>query len=189
MPQKSFEKILKITKGLEGGKKYTNHKKDRGGPTRWGITKWTAMRYGYYGSMKDLPEEKAIEIYRKGYWSKLYLSSVNDFNIQLLLFDICVNGGRPVKWIQRTLNVLNRNEKDYPDLKVDGKMGPNTVATINTACRIRRGKLMLKNHIYEGLISFRTVYFIEISEKRPDNEVFTPGWIQQRIIKIKKYRF
>jgi len=188
MAKSDFSKILKIVKGFEGNESYTNHPDDPGGPTKFGITQWRYTTAGYFGSVKNCTAQEAAAIYKKYYWDKLKLDLVKDFFVCLILFDIVVNGGRPVKWLQRTLNVLNRKGKDYPDLKVDGKLGPATAKVVNKAMQVRRGQLYLKNSIYEGLLSFRTVYFIEISEKKEALETFTPGWIDKRVLKLKRLR-
>ncbi|WP_446039228.1 putative peptidoglycan-binding domain-containing protein [Streptomyces sp. SID1121] len=53
-----------------------------------------------------------------------------DKPIALKLFDVAVNmgGGTAAKFLQRVLNVLNRRQADYPDMTVDGAIGPKTVS-------------------------------------------------------------
>ena len=186
--KKYFKPILKIVKGFEGNEKFTNHPCDPGGATKFGITQWRYTTAGYFGSVKKCTAEEAEAIYKKYYWNRLNLDLVNDFFICLILFDIVVNGGKPVKWLQRTLNVLNRNGKDFPDLKVDGKLGPNTAKILHKALKKKRGSVEVKNLIYEAVMALRTVYYIDISEKNPNLEAFTAGWISKRIIKLKTFK-
>ena len=47
---------------------YSDHRADRGGPTRWGITEAVARANGYAGEMRLLPRAAAERIYRALYW-------------------------------------------------------------------------------------------------------------------------
>ena len=51
----------------EGG--FVDHKADRGGATRWGITEAVARAEGYAGPMRSLPRQAAHAIYRRRYWA------------------------------------------------------------------------------------------------------------------------
>ena len=46
----------------------------------------------------------------------------------------------------------------------------------------------MKDIIYEALLALRTTYFIEISEKNSDLETFTVGWIDKRVLKLKRVK-
>lgn len=176
--------ILKITKGFEGGD--SDHPSDTGGRTRFGITQWRYTAAGYWGSVKNCTPRQAYNIYKKYYWDPLKLWGVEDDYIALIMFDTRVNGGKPVKWLQRTLNVLNARQKRWEDMKVDGKMGPTTVRILHKALRTRKSGVSYKELVYQAMESFRTMHFIKISEKRELNEDFTPGWIDKRVLGLRK---
>jgi lysozyme family protein len=95
---KSVDAILKH----EGG--YANHPKDPGNETNYGITKRTAQRFGYFGSMKDLEKGFAIDIYRRIYWSAVDGDDL-PAGVDLVVFDHGVNAGprRAIKLLQRVV--------------------------------------------------------------------------------------
>lgn len=96
----AFTKLL----GHEGG--YSNNKNDPGGETMWGVTKRVAVANGYTGNMRNLPVEKAKEIYKKDYWDAVQADILPD-EIRYTIFDAAVNSGpvQAIKWLQMTLGV------------------------------------------------------------------------------------
>lgn len=182
MPTSSFDKALKHTLGIEGG--YSNDPRDRGGKTRYGITEAKARAWGYTGEMRDLPLDLAKMIYREDYWDIIKLGIVAEISepVALEMFDTGVNCGidKPVQFLQRLLNAFNREQADYPDIKVDGVMGRNTLAAL-TSFVMRRG-----SHgqavLVEALNSLQGAYYVDISERRPANEAFTFGWFANRVL-------
>ena len=99
-----FDKAILTVLKHEGG--YSDHVADRGGKTRYGIIESVARRHGYEGAMRDLPLEKAKEIYRIDYWDENRLEDIASVNYELALevFDTGVNVGtaRVARWLQRT---------------------------------------------------------------------------------------
>src|SRR5690606_17458156 len=69
-----FKKALAHTLPLDGG--YSNDVDDLGGETNYGITKKTAMAYGYNGPMKDIPMSVVEDIYKKMFWDVNKLDEV-----------------------------------------------------------------------------------------------------------------
>ena len=59
------ERLIEELIEREGG--YVNHPRDKGGPTRFGITEAVARAHGYAGAMALLPREEAVAIYRRLY--------------------------------------------------------------------------------------------------------------------------
>ena len=114
----------------EGG--YVSHPADRGGPTRYGITEAVARANGYAGDMRALPRETAVAIYRRLYWQRPGYDRVGEKAPRLAaeLFDTAVNMGPDTAtgFLQRALNALNRNGRDYGDIAVDRRIGPATLA-------------------------------------------------------------
>ena len=116
----------------EGG--YVDHPADRGGPTRWGITQSVARAHGYGGDMKALPRAEAVSIYRRLYWLRPGFDRVAGRapRVAAELFDTAVNMGpeTALGFLQRALNALNRNGRDYADIAVDRRIGPATLAAL-----------------------------------------------------------
>ncbi len=177
----SFSDAFERTLGLE--KEFSDNPKDRGGPTRWGITEVVARAHGYTGDMRGLPLETARDIAKAHYWDQLRLDDVCALSSKLAdkLFDTGYNMGIAVagRFLQRALNVLNRQETDYPDLTVDGLLGPVTIANLRALLKRRStvGEIVL----LKAINGQQVCRYIEISEDRPDNETFTFGWIANRI--------
>lgn len=165
----------------EGG--YVHHPADRGGETRWGITEAVARREGFRGEMRSLPRRDAVAIYRRLYWVQPGFAPVAERapSVAAELFDTGVNMGPAVAtgFLQRALNALNRGARDYPDLAVDGRMGPVTLAALDTFLRTRgSGAATVLVKAMEALQGER---YLALAEARPANEAFLYGWLANRI--------
>lgn len=175
------EKLLDDLIDREGG--YSDHPADRGGPTNWGITQAVARAHGYSGDMRHLSQDMARHIYREQYWRAPGFAAVGDIAPSLAgeLFDTGVNMGPAIAvgFLQRALNALNRNGRDYADMAVDRKLGPVTLAALKAFLRIRgqAGEAVLLKAV-EALQGER---YIALAESRPANEAFLYGWIANRL--------
>lgn len=111
----AFEKLL----GHEGG--YVNHKDDRGGATRYGVTEAVAREVGYRGNMRELPLDLAQRIYKEKYWDAVQAEQL-PADVRYIVFDGAVNSGvvQSAKWLQRACGV-----------KDDGVVGPQTIRAAN----------------------------------------------------------
>ena len=131
--EQDVEVLLEALIEREGG--YVNHRADRGGPTRYGITEAVARAHGFRGSMASLPRDEAAAIYRRLYWlrPKFDEVAVRAPRIAGELFDTGVNMGPAVAatFLQRALTALNRNGRDFTDLVPDGRIGPRTLAALD----------------------------------------------------------
>ncbi|WES69217.1 glycoside hydrolase family 108 protein [Superficieibacter sp. HKU1] len=162
---------------------YTNNPHDRGGATNWGITEATARANGYQGDMRDMTRAEAYSILENDYWVKpgFELISQISWPVAFELCDAAVNIGPrlPCLWLQRWLNALNREQKNYQDIKVDGHIGPMTIAALQVfiAWRGREGEHVL----VEALNCSQGAYYLNITEERPQNEDFIYGWIKNRV--------
>lgn len=171
--------------GVEGGDKYTNISSDKGGATRFGITeakakehqsKWAT--YNFSGDMSTLPATLAYYIYDTDYWSALNLDAISKIHPLLAdrLLDIgCNRGvGTAGQYLQRLLNVFNLRGTLYPDLKVDGNVGPGTITALN-AFVAKRG-FPGKRTLILALLSLQNTSYITIAEANPTQEDFSLGW-------------
>ena len=111
----AFEKLLKH----EGG--YVNHKDDKGGATRYGVTEAVAREVGYRGNMRELPLDLAQRIYKDRYWDAVQAEHL-PADVRYAVFDAAVNSGvaQAAKWLQRACGV-----------KDDGVIGPQTIRAAN----------------------------------------------------------
>lgn len=175
------EALIDDVIGREGG--YVNHPADRGGPTRWGVTEAVARAEGYRGDMRTLPRETAVDIYRRLYWLRPGYHRIAGLvpDVAAELFDTAVNMGpdTATRFLQRALNALNRNARDYPDIAADGRAGPQTLAALSGFLKARGkagGVVLLK-----ALNALQGERYVALAEQRPANEAFLYGWLAGRV--------
>lgn len=175
---KSFREIVLI----EGG--FSDDPADSGGPTNYGITEAVARANGYTGDMDKLPLEFARFVYKAQYWDTMRLDDVSAMSGRIAqeLFDTSVNAGisRAGTFLQRALNVLNREQVDYNDVVADGVVGPVTIYALRAYLE-RRGPsaelVMLR-----ALNVLQGAFYIELAERRQKDERFVLGWLKNRIV-------
>ncbi|MEQ1726193.1 MAG: glycosyl hydrolase 108 family protein [Sphingopyxis sp.] len=181
MTEQSIDTLIDAVIAREGG--YVDHPDDRGGPTRWGITQAVARANGYIAPMTALPKAEAQRIYRLLYWERPGFDEIAKIapKIAAELFDTGINMGASVAigFLQRALNALNRNGRDYSDVVIDRAIGPATLGALRGLLRARgaQGEAVLLKAI-EALQGER---YIALAENRPANESFAYGWINNRI--------
>lgn len=169
----------------EGG--HTKNPADRGGETMWGITQATARRNGYSGPMASMPRSVAAAIYRNEYWVDpgfgdvyaLVPGMTETIAEELLDTGVNMGPGTAVKFLQRSLNVLNRKGTMWPDLKIDGEIGRKTLDALSQLLRYRgqEGVIVL----LRMLNAQQSVRYIELAEAREDQEEFQFGWQLNRV--------
>lgn len=177
----TIEALIEAAVDREGG--YVNHPADRGGPTRFGITERVARAHGYQGDMRVLPRSEAARLYRRIYWILPGFDRVAPRAplIAAELFDTGINMGPRVAatFLQRALNALNRNGRDYRDIARDGRIGPATLAALEHFLRVRgrTGERVL----LKALEALQGERYLDLAEKRPANEAFLYGWLANRL--------
>lgn len=165
---------------IPGRTGYVDHPDDPGGETNYGITKAVARSYGYEGPMREIPYKTVLEIYRRQYWNEIRGDEIPDQEIAEELFDTGVNCGVGVAkpFLQRTLNVLNKKGVLWPDLVVDGVVGPKTVTVLVTALK---SAPYYRLCILRALDSLQCVRYIELAEEKEKFETFMAGWLRTRV--------
>lgn len=162
----------------EGG--YVNDPQDSGGETMYGVTRAVARDYGYTELMVDLPRETAFSIYEDMYWDSVRAGEVLRLSsaVAAELVDTAINTGPvpAVRFLQRALNVLNRKGTLYPDIQVDGRMGPASLGALRLYLRVRSESALVR-----ALNCLQGTYYIELAERREKDERFVYGWLQQRV--------
>lgn len=128
----NFKDCLAETLKHEGG--YSNHPKDPGGKTNYGVIQRVYNSYRRLkGSgprdVRSITKSEVEDIYRSMYWDNVQ-GDLLPIGLDLVVFDFGVNSGpsRSIKFLQRALNKV-----DGQSLVVDGLMGPATLdATTGT---------------------------------------------------------
>ena len=162
---------------------FHQHPADRGGATRFGITEAVARANGYQGAMERLPREQAEAIYRRLYWLRPRFDEVATLTpaVAAELFDTGANMGPSVAatFLQRALTALNRNGRDYPDLVLDGQVGPATIAALAAFLAVR-GQAPGEAVLLRALEALQGERYLRLAERRPANEAFLYGWLANR---------
>jgi lysozyme family protein len=177
----TIEMLIEDVIAREGG--FVDHPADRGGPTRWGVTEAVARANGYDGPMRTLPRSVAVDLYRQLYWQRPGFDAVAARAPELAaeLFDTGINMGPTVAagFLQRALNALNRGATDYADLRIDGAIGPVTLAALDAflASRGTLGEAVL----LKACDALQGARYLDLAEQRPANEAFLYGWLANRL--------
>jgi lysozyme family protein len=176
----SVETLIDGVIGREG--RYSNNPADSGGATMWGITERVARACGYTGPMRALPRDTAKEIYFTQYVRKPGFAALMGPSERIAeeLVDTGVNMGPAVAslFLQRCLNALNRQGRDYNDIIVDGDVGPATLNALNAFLRTRGAEG--ETALLRALNCLQGERYIELAEKRSANETFLYGWLRTR---------
>ena len=181
MNGKTIEELIDDVIEREGG--YVDHPADRSGQTNWGVTKAVARQNGYMGDMRNLPRQVAADIYKQIYWTTPNFHKVADKarNLAQEMFDtgISMGTGTAAGFLQRALNALNRNQKDFADLTIDRRVGPATINALAAFLRTRgpEGEQVL----IKAIEALQGAHYLRIAETRPSQEAFVFGWLKNRI--------
>lgn len=181
MVETKVDVMIEVLIGREG--KYSNHPSDTGGETMWGITIAVARANGYKGAMRDLPRNTAKAIYKSEYYEKPGFAVVAQYSEQIAeeLFDTGVNMGQSVAatFLQRLLNALNRQGKDFADIAVDGQLGNQSFNALKAYFRVRPAAELI---LLRGLNCLQGARYVSLAEGRGKNEDFLNGWLEHRVI-------
>lgn len=176
-----FDALDGPTAAAEGG--YVNNPSDRGGETMRGITVAVARENGFVGQMADMTAAQAKAIRKAKYYVKpgIYLIAPISQRIAAEVFDAGVlsGTGTAVMWFQRSLNALNRRGKDYPDVVVDGGVGPATAQAL--AAFLKRNGPLAEARLLKLLNCLQGAFMEQITEHRELDEDFLNGWLDNRV--------
>ena len=186
----NFTEAYDLTSAHEGG--YVDDPTDRGGETYRGISRvhhpgwigWQKIdtlkrRRGFPATLDvDRSLQNSVKsFYKRKYWDRFLGDQVPDQRLANELYDTGVNMGvrRAVRFLQNALNQLNRNQRNYQDLVVDGWLGQGTLKVLKQYLRLeRKSDLLLKvMNIQQG------ARYLEIMENDPAQEKYARGWLKR----------
>jgi lysozyme family protein len=142
MEKNHFRAALSATLAHEGG--YNADKLDPGGQTYMGISRvywpsWSGWlkidEWLHSGKSMDLDLTDDVEdFYYVNFWGRIQGDRIAKISpaVALEVFDTAVNMGvsTAVRFLQTAINMQNIGQKLYPDLEVDGKLGPKTIEAL-----------------------------------------------------------
>ena len=166
-------KTIKNEIGYSKNGGYNNHPDDKGGETKWGISK---AQYPDL-NIECLTKDEAINIYIKDYWVEFKLIYFPEY-LRSQVFDMFVNHSPSavIKIIQRACNKMNF----AIELLVDGIWGKHTLTAILTTALHARPKYTFQN----AIVDERRLYYKYLTKIRPENKAFIRGWYRR----AEKYR-
>ena len=185
----NFDESYDITLRHEGG--YTNDPVDVGGETYKGVARayypdWAGWEIidnaksesNFPNNLRGNAEldEMIHKFYKKHYWNRFWGDQIPNQDVANEMFDTGVNMGvgRAVKYLQRGLNALNRNQKNYEDIVEDGGFGNTTLGVLNSYLREDDPIYLLK-----VLKILRGWHYISYMRKSPLQEKFARGWLSR----------
>jgi len=156
--EERFEAAFKFMIAHEGG--YINDSKDRGGATKFGISKRSYPKI----NIKSLTIDDAKAIYKRDFWDNQRYKDINDITLSIKIFDLSVNMG-PInahKLIQKALNCEGGN------ILEDGVLGSRTITTVNNSDI---------SSLIKALIKEAENYYTNLVKEDPNQKKFLNGWI------------
>jgi lysozyme family protein len=189
-----FSISYRKTSANEGG--YANNPNDHGGETWRGIARKFHSDWEGWPIIDKLKSESdfpinldadpylgnmAVKFYHDGFWVPIGGDSITDQSIADHLYDVAVNSGpgTAIRFLQTSLNLLNRNQKLYPDIPVDGKIGPETLGTLSSCLTHRSVNLLLTDLIIEQGCNYRRLMLSD-----PTQEEFLVSWYNRLNITV-----
>jgi len=176
----NFDEAFNITMGNEGI--YSNDPNDAGGETYRGI----ARRYNpQWKGWKIIDDTKPdIDFYRMDsivrrfyetrYWDVNLLDEFPQ-SIANEMFDTGVNMGigRAAKFLQESLNYLNRDETLFTDLVVDGVIGSATLHALSKMDKSDKKIILIMLNVCQGR------HYMNYMKKSSTQEKYARGWFKR----------
>jgi lysozyme family protein len=156
------------------GSLFVNHPNDRGGPTRYGITRATLERWRGHPVCEDevraLGPTEAKSIYRARYVEAPgFLRVTSDQDVLAALVDFAVHSGprSAITSLQRVLGVTP-----------DGVIGPQTLAAMRAADH---------DDVLWRLLILRAECLCRLAWRDPRQRVFLRGWLTRVIEQMPRH--
>ena len=184
MNEEAFELAFNKTMLIEGG--YSMDRFDPGGETYMGISRvywpdWEGWTWIDSESIQGNPIQKTLlqtavrRFYRTNFWNIIRGNDLAQYTTDLSseVFDTSVNlsTDKASKFLQEALNLLNANQSLYPDLMIDGQLGPKSMYCLDQYTKKTNTMTLLLN----VLNNLQGEYYINKMRKYPEKERWR-GW-------------
>lgn len=163
-----FSKVIPKLLEIEGVK-YTNNPQDRGGETKFGISK---KQYSHL-DIRNLTEAIAVAIYEKDYWLRYRLNEIEDQVTANQIFFLIINMD-PLKAIEIVQEAVN-STVEYPRLKVDGVLGSVTIAAINSVQKT------MGFWVNDGIRIGAIRYYLAVTDRDNSQVINFRGWVRRAL--------
>ncbi len=171
----NYEEAWKHLMPREGG--FVNNPNDPGKRTIYGIAEHANPDLWANG----VPSYEQCMQRGRRYWDAIAGDQLLKFSgrVAYEVFENYFNSGRGGMSLQRCLNAMNRNQKDYADIVVDGGIGPGTLAALSkfwSRWGTQAELLMMRClNVEQG------AFFLQLAESNKQFEEFFDGWILNRV--------
>lgn len=185
-----FYQAYAKTMKFEGG--YVNDPDDAGGETYKGISRrynpsWEgwAIIDNYKESDENFPaclyEDSGLQtsvklFFKQQYWDKNLLDEFDDQELAEEMFDTGVNMGvsRAAKFLQESMNYLNKNGTLFPDIDVDTRIDNDTMQAL----------LFLDQHgdipnLLKIMNILQGMHYLTYMSNSPTQEKYARGWLSR----------
>ncbi len=185
-----FNQAFTKTMSHEGG--YVFDPDDAGGETYRGVSRrFHPSWYGWIIIDKikksgenfntDLNNNEKLQnsiksFYKQNFWDRFQGDNILNQTIAEELFDTSVNMGiyKAIIFLQRALNLLNRNYKSYPNILEDGIFGSKTLGTLKTYLMGDEPDYLLKI-----MNTLQGMHYINYAENHPEQKRYMRGWLHR----------
>ena len=188
-----FEIAYGETELFEGG--YVNDSDDKGGETHRGVARrfhqdWPGWEI--IDRIKDQHPEDfrrrindneelvklSKQLYKEKYWQPILGDQIPDQQVANKVFDTGVNQGvaTSVKYLQQGLNLLNRDQRNFEDVEIDGKMGASTLAALRAFLKLEENR---PDYLLKLINIMQAAKYVEIMKRDSTQEKFARGWLNR----------
>lgn len=153
-----FTTARAFTEMQEGG--YSNRTKDKGGETKFGISKRSYPKL----DIKNLNRKQAREIYKTDYWNKIQGDNLPP-DVARVVFDMAIHAG---------VSAASKHLQLAIGAKPDGIVGRRTLARLENYLRDTDA-----HNLAMSLSEKRKWYYSRIANRDPSQRDFLPKWLER----------
>lgn len=169
-----WEYAISVILSHEGG--LSDHKRDPGGVTKWGISLRFLRAIGVDVNQDGkvdredilcLTKPNAKSLYKRFWWDKYRYNDIHSLIVATKVFDLAVNMGssQSHKLLQISINrILNKS------IAVDGILGIVTRSYAN---------MIKESHMMVELRKNAAHFYTELIANKPELKVFEKGWLRR----------